>query len=193
MVKHRGELYRYQKTVAVSCVQQGENVLDLGCGNHQQLRPFLPSEIHYIGVDLDGGDIRHNLEEGLPNKVKDMKFDIIFLDEIMEHIENFRTLLLECKDVLSNKGRIVMSTPSNNRILFGDFFNGVGEEPHHIHCFRKTNVRNLARICGLKITEIKGTYIRILPIIRPWIAINTNQTFYTESIIYRMEINEKDK
>jgi len=109
------------------------------------------------------------------------------MDEFIEHIENFKTLLIECSNVLSENGRIIISTPPNNRILYGDFFDGRGEEPTHIHCFRKTNMRNLERMCNLSITKIVGTYIRFPPILKWWIVIPTNQTLYTEVIIYRLE------
>jgi hypothetical protein len=55
----------------------------------------------------------------------------------------------------------------------------------HIHCFRKTNMENLARICGLKVTKIIGSYI-FIPIFN--LAIPTNQTIYSDVIIYKLEM-----
>jgi len=48
-------------------------------------------------------------------------------------------------------------------------------------------MRNLARICGLKITKITGTYIRFPPLTRHFIFIPTNQTIYSEVLVYRLE------
>jgi len=188
---NKGMKIRLRKTIELANVQVQEKVLDLGCGKQKTLQQFLP-EATYIGLDLDGGNIECNLEMGLPEEIKKKRFDVIFLNEFIEHIENFKTILLECREILSEQGRIIISTPSNNRILYGDFWNGIGEHKMHIHCFRKTNIRNLAKICGLKVTKIKGTFIRIPPIIKLWFFLPTTQTIYTEVIIYRLEPETKE-
>lgn len=180
----KNEKIRLQKCVNIANVKPNEKILDLGCGSDKPLKNFLGNDADYTGIDKVFDD---DLEKGLPSHIQKIKFDIIFVDEFIEHIEHFKTLLMDCRDILSKKGRIIISTPSNNRILYGDFFNGTGEDPAHIHCFRKTNMRNLARICNLKISKMTGTYIRFPPILRQWIAIPTNQTIYTEVIIYRLE------
>lgn len=182
----KGRLIRLKKCVALANIQANEKVLDLGCGD-MFIKNLLPLGCKYLGIDEKGGSIAHNLEMGLPDKIIGRKFDIIFMTEILEHVENFKSLLVQCKDTLTDKGRIVISTPSNNRILYGDFFKGIGEDAWHIHCFRKTNMRNLARICGLKMANMIGTYIRIPPILPKYVVIPTNQTVYTEVIIYKLE------
>ena len=179
----KSERIRLQKCVDLADVKSNENVLDLGCGRDKPLRRFLDDGVGYVGVDKVFGD---DLEKGLPVHVRQSKFDIIFMDEFIEHIENFRTLLIECRNILSENGRIIISTPSNNRILPGDFYNTVGEDLTHIHCFRKTNMRNLARVCSLKIVDITGTYVRVPPVTRKCIIIPTNQTVYTEVIVYKL-------
>ena len=182
---NKSERLRLRKSVLIAKVKKDEKVLDLGCGD-KKLKKFLPST-EYLGVDANGGDIKHDLEKGLPDRIKNLKFDVIFMNEFIEHIENFRSMLNECKDALTEHGRIIISTPSNNRLLSGDFLDVHSEDMTHIHCFRKTNMRNLAKICDLNITDIVGTYIRFPPFIPRWFMIPTNQTIYTEVIIYRLE------
>jgi len=177
-MKDKGTLIRLQKSAEIAKVKPNESVLDLGCGD-SFIKNYMPKRIIYVGVDLMGANIPYNLEIGLPNDILNSQFDVIFLNEFIEHIENFRSLLIECKNVLTLHGRIIISTPSNNRIL-------IGEDPTHIHCFRKTNMKNLANICDLKIEKIIGTYIRLPPILPFYFVVPTNQTLYTEVIIYRM-------
>lgn len=174
---------RLKKCVELANILADEKVLDLGCSD-MFIKNFLPHNCKYLGIDEKGGDIIHNLEKGLPKGIVGRKIDIILMCEFLEHIENFKSLLMECEELLSDKGRIIVSTPSNNRILYGDFFGGVGEDRQHIHCFRKTNMRNLAKVCGLHIVKTVGTYIRIPPISHKYIIIPTDQTVYTEVIIY---------
>jgi len=195
----KAKLIRIKKAIKMADIKEGDKILDLGCGNCE-LFFCLPPYISYYGIDKKSnvylGNIFYktiiwDLEKGLPSEILNQKFNIIFMLEFLEHIENFKSLLIQCREILSKDGKIIISTPSNNRILYGDFFNGIGEEPTHIHCFRKTNMRNLARICGYKITGIKGTFIKIPPILKKYILIPSNQTIYTNSIIYRLENQNK--
>ncbi len=180
---------RMEKAIKLAEINGFEKVLDLGCGRCK-IRGLCGCD-DYTGVDCsDTWDqdlsrnpgettedfIDWNLERGLPPKIRKQRFDVIFMLEFIEHIENFRTLLKQCKDVLTENGRIIISTPSSERFI-------IDEAPSHIHCFRKTNMRNLARICGLEVTEIIGTYITI-PVLH--IAVPP-LPFYSDLWIYRME------
>ncbi len=176
---------RFKKAFELAELKENESILDLGCGSDLNLVRFFPhiDLDKYLGLDICFG---HNLENGLPEFIKTQKVDIIFMLEIIEHIENFKSLLKQCKQMLSDKGRIILSTPNKFRIVSGDILNNIGEDQTHIHCFGKSNMRNLARICGLKITKITGTYFSFPPIVRS-IAIPTNRTIYSDVLVYRLE------
>jgi glycosyltransferase involved in cell wall biosynthesis len=171
---------RLQKSMKLANIQSGERVLDLGC-NDSAIKTLFPDDVDYTGVDMNAGDVQGNLECGIPKELQNNTFDIIFLNEFIEHIENFRSLLIQCRGILSENGRIIISTPSPNRVMFG-------EDPTHIHCFRKSNMYNLASICGLQIDKIIGTYLGI-----PYIPIiSLSQTFLTGVIIYKLTKRVED-
>jgi len=173
-LKDERTLIRMHRSVDMAQVKPYHKVLDLGCGD-SSIKNLLPEKIDYTGVDIRMGDITHDLENGIPHELKDTKFDVIFLNEFIEHIENFRSLLIECREILTCGGRIILSTPSSNRIIFG-------EDRTHIHCFRKTNMRNLMNICGLKIDKVSGTYLGVpfVPIIK------SKQTGLTGVVAYKL-------
>lgn len=175
-MKDKGTQIRIKKCVQLAQIKDNESVLDLGCGD-SYIKNYLPKNINYTGIDKYTGDICYDLEKGLPNCVFDSRYDVIFMNEFIEHIENFVGLIQSCTGCLTPTGRIIISTPSNNRIV-------ISEDKTHIHCFRKTNMENLARRCGLKLEKTIGTYIRFLSITPYSIIIPTNQTIYTEVIIY---------
>lgn len=199
---HLSEKIRFQRAVELAEIQEGDRILDLGCGKTYNLLRFIDHRSigYYCGIDMEIEDsfyekyelIKWNLENGLSQKVKEKEFDVIFLLEVLEHIENFKTLLKECREILSDKGRIIISTPSANRIVYGDIFDGIGEDMNHIHCFKKSNMRNLARKCGLKVTKIVGTYVRFPPFFRKYIVIPTKQTFYNEVLVYRLDVDDRN-
>lgn len=171
-------------------LKQGYDVLDLGSGGNILVN-YLDQNLNYTSVDYfetrknyvnskeDVKRINHNLEKGLPNELKDRKFDVIFILEFIEHIENFRSLLLECKKILKPNGEIIITTPTNHRFL-------IGEDKTHIHCFRKTNIRNLANMLNMN-CSIKGVFIKI-PKINLFIP--SKQLFYNEMFLIKLTLKK---
>ncbi len=178
MSSQKGKEIRMKKTVEAADLKPNDKVLDLGCGE-QDILNYIDVHIEYTGIDKYMGYNKYDLEKGLPLGISINKFDVIFMNEFIEHIDNFKSLLIECKAHLKPNGRIIITTPSNNRIL-------VAEDPTHIHCFRKTNIKYLADICHLKVDKITGTYINFPPLSPIQLSLKTNQTIYTEVIIYRL-------
>lgn len=178
MSTQKGKEIRMKKTVDAAKLKEDFNILDLGCGDNELL-DYINVQVFYTGYDKFCGINKYDLEKGLPTDIKNHRYDVIFLNEFIEHIENFKSLLIECRSILKDNGKIIITTPSNNRLL-------ISEDPTHIHCFRKTNIKYLANICDLRVIEITGTYINFPPFSPIQITIQTNQTVYTEVIIYTL-------
>lgn len=173
-----GTIYRLERSIELANIKNGYEVLDLGCENCD-LFLYLKSGTGYTGIDKNNGNIKHDLEKGLPDTILNCQFDVIFMNEFIEHIENFKSLLIQCEKCLKTTGSIIISTPSNNRMFFY-------EDPTHIHCFRKSNMINLAEMCRLKVDKITGTYINFPPLSPYHATIKTKQTIYTEVIVYKL-------
>ena len=175
--KHNHEM-KIRQVIKIAQVKKKESVLDLGCGSKKLLK-FLP-KVNYVGIDVKGDpDIKWDLEKGLPSEVKEDRYDVIFMLDFLEHVENFKTLLFESKKLLTKKGRIIISVPSP----YFPRFMILGSSPDHIHSFTKENLKNLARICNLRITKIIGSGIRIPKLF----SIGMDQTLLTRQYILRLE------
>jgi len=193
--KITGNIIRLRKMVNLSGIKNGYSVLDLGCGSDKlrnyigdRITSYFPISLHsikYIGVDTDFTDkelktglyIKYNLESGLSEKILTKKFDIIFIGELLEHIENFKRLLNQCKNCLTKNGKIILSVPNPLR------FN-LREHPEHIHSFTDSNIKNLSKIIGVRVVKKVGTFISI-----PLLKIDISCSFlpFTTSIIYVLE------
>jgi 2-polyprenyl-3-methyl-5-hydroxy-6-metoxy-1,4-benzoquinol methylase len=98
------------------------NILDIGCGTGELVH-FVDEDQRYCGIDSNTWLVRKlretypqhafydkNLDEEPLNLGE--KFDTITLVAVIEHLYNPRNLLRQCKNLLSDKGHIVITTPT---------------------------------------------------------------------------------
>jgi len=96
-------------------------ILDCGCGGGDYLAAFSTFSNNVYGIDYDAQKVR-KASDILPEKVfqgdiedlqfEDNYFDIVFLNEVIEHIPDERKALKEIYRVLKNGGTLVMMAPN---------------------------------------------------------------------------------
>lgn len=106
---------------------KGKNILDLGCGEGVWLRKFLeftsPENVYGSDIDQESIDIaivntpelkNSNLVvskgESLP--FKENYFDIVFQNEVLEHVTDDKKVINECLRILKPEGKLIIFTPN---------------------------------------------------------------------------------
>jgi SAM-dependent methyltransferase len=79
--------------------------LNVGCGSK-----ILPGHVNIDIIDLPGVDITHNLNK-VPYPFKNEEFDLIYADNILEHLENTIEVIEELHRILKPKGRLIIKVP----------------------------------------------------------------------------------
>lgn len=106
-------------------------VLDLGCGSQKW-----PGA---VGVDVSAdtaADIVHDLD-AFPYPLEDESFDVVLLQDVIEHIHDLYGLMAELHRVLRPGGRVLLRTPHFSSILaYGD--------PTHVHQLSLLAIEGLA-------------------------------------------------
>lgn len=82
----------------------GEKNLNLGCGN-KPLKNFI--NVDYYNKTY--ADIIADLNQNLPFKSESI--DLIYSDNVFEHIENFINLIQECYRILKKGGVLIIKVP----------------------------------------------------------------------------------
>lgn len=82
----------------------GKKVLDIGCGRNK-----LPGSVGIDFLDLPGVDLVADLNDRLP--FEDASFDVVYANQVFEHVSNLVGLVAECYRVLRPKGILVVHVP----------------------------------------------------------------------------------
>src|SRR5262245_51249776 len=124
---------------------RGKRVLDAGCGAGYGSAELAGTAEQVTGIDRAPEALefarsnyqKENLRfdqgacESLP--YPDASFDLVVAFEVIEHLENWRGLLLEARRVLAPGGQLVVSTP--NRLYYTESRGADGANPFHVHEF----------------------------------------------------------
>lgn len=126
---HPSYVWRYGQDRRLALVNQhvplaGKRILDIGCGVGMYVRKFQEFSPTVWGVDLEfdrvlqGSQAIPNLSvargENLP--FRDASFDVVFLHEVLEHVDDDALTVREALRVLSPRGHVVIYVP--NRLYF---------------------------------------------------------------------------
>ena len=170
----------------ISNIETG-SLLDVGSGEGFTLKYFDDLGWECMGLDfshagikqnnpeqeglLIQGDIFDNLEKIIENGEK---FDLIFLDNVLEHVIDPFELLNSLNKIISSDGILVVDVPNDfsllQKYLMGN--NHIDREfwvspPDHLSYFNKDGLINLAKDTGWKINKVISDYPIELDLLNP--------------------------
>lgn len=175
------QTYQYFEEVNQGLIKKiGSNlrILDVGCGYGILGEAMAKGNNVVFGVDISESAIEKaktrlhfaavcdiTKKETYPLEIKERKFDLIVLADILEHVYDPRSILYSVKDFLKTDGKLILSVPNvanwSNRLqlLFG-FWNytvsGVLDRTH-IRFFTRKSIKLLLKSAGYEILEISAT------------------------------------
>ena len=158
----------FKKGLGGTChfdTKRGERVLDIGSGAGYSLSEIKKLGGTAFGVDPDINAQRIAKELGFKFKLGFLEnckfpkkyFDLITASQVLEHTPDPLGLLILCKGLLKNEGRIRMSFPNTGALyqrLWGRYWLH-WHIPYHLNHFNRRSVETLAKKSGLRITSIQ--------------------------------------
>ena len=133
----------------------GARVLDLGCGEGYGTAELASRARIAVGLDLSTEAVLHaKAAYALPNvsflpasvtsvPFRDGSFDLITAFEVIEHLDDWRTLLSEARRLLQFGGVFLVSTP--NKEYYIDSRGSSGPNPFHTHEFEFDEFRTVLK------------------------------------------------
>ncbi|MNW45224.1 bifunctional 3-demethylubiquinone-9 3-methyltransferase/ 2-octaprenyl-6-hydroxy phenol methylase [compost metagenome] len=182
--------------------------LDIGCGEGWGLNFFYSKGWNVTGVEHSSyGCSIHNegmlpfLSEGEPEDfikkliAENKKFDVIWLDNVLEHLRNPLEMLMYCSRLLSDHGILAIEVPNDfsvvqKRLLEKGCINGEFWVliPDHLSYFNKDGLINLCSAAGLKYVDIISDYAIDFDLFNPCSNYKANPSVGPNSHKSRIEI-----
>ena len=143
-------------------VTPATKVLEIGCGygillNKFPVREKIGIELSDVGANKSSGRrlsvIKADAEKGIP--FNDSLFDVIVMNEVIEHLKNPERVLKECFRVLKVTGKIIITTPVYH------FLTSRGEERRsHFSEMGVDELKVLMKHAGFKVVdhEVSGIF-----------------------------------
>lgn len=147
--------------------KEGASVLDLGCGGGKLLTLLADHSrrnFNLWGVDLSaspGMEVARAkgvrffiglVEDFQPEK----KFDVIILNQVIEHFADVRGLLAHCRRLLNQNGLLFIETPNTDSLdfkLFRSRYWGGYHIPRHFYIFNHENVKQILEESEFQVVE----------------------------------------
>jgi len=145
----------------------GASAIEVGCGNGAFLRSLERSrpDLTLTGVDIvDPGIFENSNVTFLTGQLEDKditenSIDLIFFDDLIEHVENPVTFLNVCHKLLKPGGVIFGITPDHgslDRSMFQKYWAGY-HYPRHTFLFDHHNIKQILNKTGFIDIKLKGS------------------------------------
>lgn len=171
-------------TSIISTIIAGKNskrsskILDVGCGGGQLLETFAKtSNIELYGVDIAENALKMARKRGYEvflyeaesenMPFKSNIFDIVVMNDLLEHIVEPDVLLKEAHRVLENDGNLIISVPNISQPVswFMQIFldlppmQSARYKSVHIRDYTLRLLRIVLKLNGFEVKMIRGTYL----------------------------------
>jgi 2-polyprenyl-3-methyl-5-hydroxy-6-metoxy-1,4-benzoquinol methylase len=200
--------------MSFASIKPGSKVLEIGCGDASLARLIIAElncSVWAVEVNPEAAqkakEVCQEVHVGdfleVDNLFDNMKFDVILMLDVLEHVSEPQEMLLKAKDMLNEKGYVVCSIPNvahysvRLALLEGKFdYNDYGLlDKTHVKFFYKDSIKKLFDDCGYEIlsfrsvtkglddTEIKVDHKNINPELLSQLANDEDAKTYQYSVV----------
>lgn len=158
---------RWEHREVNSRIKPNEFVLEIGSGDGAFLKQLTSNKsVFYAGLEFNPKAIQRAKEKGIHLKQQSIadyvkehsqKYDIVCSFQVMEHISDIHSVLLDSVKALKTGGRLIIAVPNNDAYFLKDNIHPsrfLNMPPHHVNLFSENSLRSLAKIYSLKVMEI---------------------------------------
>lgn len=182
-------------------IREDDTILDLGFA-HAPL-PFHNKII--VGIDIEeikkpinySEIISHNLDDGMPRFNKGVKFDVVVVADVLEHLHNPYKTIKEIYVLLKPEGLLLITIPNvyNPSEIFvnhSGLFKNKMRDTTHFSSFNYNNIYNLLEFNNFEIIKMQGIRFK-LPFCKAFYSKNIPLLLSTTTLIIAKRRNENEQ
>lgn len=165
--------WKFENQLAYDEINQGDKVLDIGCGNGNFLIRAKERTKEVYGLELNeraAGECRKKDLEVYSELIQEHAqthegfYDVVCMFQVLEHIYNVKDFLDASLKVLKPGGKIIIGVPNSEPYFLGyDKYCTLNLPPHHMGLWNKKVFNTLCTLFNLTILkteyDIKGRMI----------------------------------
>jgi SAM-dependent methyltransferase len=145
-----------------------QSILDVGCGVGFALDAAKRAGLKTYGVELNPTAAATAAERGhtifpvlLENLAPEWegKFDLISLNQVLEHVPDPVSMVRQCVRFLSPKGAVAIAVPGATGVLRFDPWLPANWPPHHVSRWRIKDFNTLAERTNLRVSKTGGNQL----------------------------------
>ena len=133
--------------IAALDLPPGGRVLDYGCSTMRH-RGMFPDHVSYMGADIAGNELADViLDKDGRVPLASRSFDVVFSTQVLEHVEDPRLYLSECRRLLKPGGKLLLTT--HGTFVFHPCPNDYWRWTH-------MGLQRVIEQAGMKVTDLQG-------------------------------------
>ena len=137
--------------------------LEIGCGNGWMLNALSENGWEVMGFERNeeqakrvARDCGFQVFSGDLGQIKDQKFDLILLFNVIEHLSHPKEVLQQCRELLTERGVLILNAPNltswQSRLTGPDWAHL--DVPRHLFHFSQKSFEVTLESCGMEITRV---------------------------------------
>lgn len=156
--------WKFEYQLAFDTVQNGDKVLDIGCGVGNFLTRATEKAAEVCGLELNKKAAAVCRQKGLAVQdeligehaaKKEGYYDVVCMFQVLEHIYDIKIFLQDAIRALKKGGKLVIGVPNNEPYFLGyDKYCTLNLPPHHMGLWNREVFENLAPLFNLSIQQV---------------------------------------
>lgn len=155
--------WKWEHGIAYDLIQEKEKVLEIGCARGSFLKKLSDKKSLTEGLEMNSGALQHCISMGLSvhsdlienfSPKRPLFYDTVCSFQVLEHITSVKQFIESSLAVLKPGGRMIISVPNNDSLLFKTEEICLNMPPHHMGRWNINSLLQLQNYFNMKIDAI---------------------------------------